>query len=163
MSTYALDCAFDSSATAYHSPGSIAMSYGFAAESSGSWTGKGQRPEGSRTGDQIYFSVFDMAGSATSATVTVTFATAHNAQPNQGASPLSASDTQTLAAGVALSLASNNASTGCNVYGTGGALGPYTIANAGNFAISVSVSANGKSFGIDPELEVTRGSGPEVP
>jgi hypothetical protein len=44
-------------------------------------------------------------------------------------------------------------------YRDGGRVGPCSIVNEGNFDMRISISVNGTTFAVDPELDVTRGVG----
>lgn len=127
MATYALDCAFDATVTPRNSEESVVMAYGYAYNGRNGWEGAGQAAKEMSSSDQIYFSVYDTSGTCTGVTVRVDFKRGHTAVPSQGASPLSSADTSTLGDGVSLTLNANDSSSGCNITGSGGSLGPYSF------------------------------------
>jgi hypothetical protein len=160
MSDYALDCCFDAKVTPWNSGESVVMAYGYASLGQNGWGAGGQAAKVMSEGDQIYFSVFDTSSSCSRATVSVSFGRGHTADPSQSPSPLSDPDTTTLANGLSLKLDRGAESAGCNVKGKGGTLGPYSLQNTGDFEMTVTVvTSDGKTFSVDPEMEIIRGGG----
>ena len=161
MTDFALQVAFQSDAEPWKTNQVIAVSYAWAVmKPNGKWSGQGQRPnnraEQLQVGDRLAFSFVDVASNPVSeiTNVVVKFDPGPTAKSGQNVSPLGGGQSFGYPQ---RSLTSGFESAGCNVEGRGWDSGlGYTIEHDGDFEVTVSFTAGGKRFGVDPEMEVIR-------
>lgn len=157
MTSYSLDICFD---------GSVQESSGSKVGAAYGWTKQGVPPQGQRPGgrgetvspnDGVTFSFFDTSKTVTQITgLTIAFAGGQQKKHDQPHSPFASfSPPSTLS----LPSQGNGVSAGCNVKDcNAGNLSSATVGSTGgDWEITVTFVANGKTFSIDPEMEVKVG------
>lgn len=159
MTTYALDIGFTSTATAQNPSQAMAAAYAFAKDSGKGWSSCGQRPNAKamrlKPNDGLYLSFFDSANAATEvSSIQVTFAMGELGHDGQAANPFGSWSNPSSP----LSLNSDAVSAGLDwAQCRGASIGPFAVNNEGDWEITISFNAAGKSFSVDPEMEVKVG------